>query len=199
MHTANILIVGNPDEPYMSELDRLQELGDQVRVVGFASSADEARDDEWNDVNVMFNCTGNKHAMPSFLARLPNLRWIHGIFAGLEHFLCDEIVSNGDIVVTNAKGVYSHSLAEYNMFAYSYFAKEFPRLQQQQRDHHWEKFPVKELRGATMGLLGYGDIAKACARLGRAYGMNIIALRRRKNVEESEEETALVDRGSVDL
>ena len=56
--TANILVVGNPEESYMSELDRLQELGDKVRIVGFASSPDDAESGSWEDVNVMFNCTG---------------------------------------------------------------------------------------------------------------------------------------------
>ena len=48
-----------------------------------------------------------------------------------------------------------------------------------------------------MGLLGFGDIAKACARLGKAYGMRIIALRRRRQTEEEEKEGGLVDEGFV--
>lgn len=44
---------------------------------------------------------------------------------------------------------------------------------------NWEKYPVKELRGATLGVVGYGDIGKAAARLAHAYGMKIQALKRR--------------------
>jgi phosphoglycerate dehydrogenase-like enzyme len=36
------------------------------------------------------------------------------------------------------------------------------------------------LRGATLGIVGYGDIGRATAKLAKAYGMRVIALRRRK-------------------
>ena len=39
-------------------------------------------------------------------------------------------------------------------------------------------YPILELRGSTMGIVGYGDIGKAAARLGLSFGMNIIALTR---------------------
>jgi phosphoglycerate dehydrogenase-like enzyme len=51
-------------------------------------------------------------------------------------------------------------------------------LLQQKAEKKWEQFPVEELRGKTMGLLGYGSIGEACARLAKAYGMNVVALRR---------------------
>jgi len=69
------------------------------------------------------------------------------------------------------------------MTACSYFAKRIPRLLHQQKEHLWEKFCVRELRGATMGIVGYGNIGKACAKLAKVYGMKIVALRR--NSEES--------------
>ena len=85
---------------------------------------------------------------------MPFLEWIHSITAGVDHLLCPEIVRNDDIVLTNAKGVFSSALAEYVMTACSYFAKDIPRLMKQKTEHHWEKFPIKELKGATMGIVG---------------------------------------------
>ena len=49
----------------------------------------------------------------------------------------------------------------------------------QKKDQNWNKYSVKELRGSTMGIIGYGDIGRACAKLARVYGMRIIALRRK--------------------
>jgi phosphoglycerate dehydrogenase-like enzyme len=43
---------------------------------------------------------------------------------------------------------------------------------------------VLELRGATVGIVGYGDIGQATARLAKAYGMKILALGRRMPVED---------------
>lgn len=42
----------------------------------------------------------------------------------------------------------------------------------------WDRFEMAVLRGKTMGILGMGDIGKACARLGKAFGMRVVALRR---------------------
>lgn len=58
-------------------------------------------------------------------------------------------------------------------------AKDLPRLLRNKGDSKWEKYPVLELRGATLGVVGYGDIGKAAARLAHAYGMKVQALKRR--------------------
>ena len=42
----------------------------------------------------------------------------------------------------------------------------------------WDRFEMAVLRGKTMGILGMGDIGKACAQLAKAFGMRVLALRR---------------------
>ena len=42
-----------------------------------------------------------------------------------------------------------------------------------------------------MGIVGFGSIGQACARLGRAYGMSIAALRRRTELSAEEEQSGL--------
>lgn len=49
--------------------------------------------------------------MQEFWPKLTGLKWLHSCSAGLEHLLFPELV-NSPVVLTNAKGVYSHSLAE---------------------------------------------------------------------------------------
>ena len=68
--------------------------------------------------------------------------------------------------------------------AASYFAKDLPRLLKQQKASNWERYCILELRGATMGIIGYGDIGRAAARLATAYGMKVIALRRNPNSDD---------------
>lgn len=36
----------------------------------------------------------------------------------------------------------------------SYFAKDVPRLTRQKAEAKWDKFTVKELKGATLGIVG---------------------------------------------
>eukprot|EP00929_Paragymnodinium_shiwhaense_P064316 TRINITY_DN32209_c0_g1_i1.p1 TRINITY_DN32209_c0_g1~~TRINITY_DN32209_c0_g1_i1.p1 ORF type:complete len:227 (-),score=42.61 TRINITY_DN32209_c0_g1_i1:10-690(-) len=61
-----------------------------------------------------------------------------------------------------------------------YFNKQVPRLQRNGAERKWEKFVMGELAGATVGFVGFGDIAQSTARLCKAFGMRILALRNRR-------------------
>ncbi len=50
----------------------------------------------------------------------------------------------------------------------------------------WERFNMKELRGSTLGIVGYGDIGAACAQLAKAMGMTVVALRRRPTLNNAD-------------
>ena len=67
----------------------------------------------------------------------------------------------------------------------SYFAKDLPRLLKNKKAKNWDKYSVQELRGATLGIVGFGDIGRATAKLAKCYGMKVIALRRNPNKETS--------------
>jgi phosphoglycerate dehydrogenase-like enzyme len=71
-----------------------------------------------------------------------------------------------------------------SLFSSQNSAKDLPRLLRNKEATNWEKYPVLELRGATMGVVGYGDIGKAAARLAYAYGMKVQALKRRPASEK---------------
>lgn len=64
------------------------------------------------------------------------------------------------------------------MMACSYFAKELPLLMKNKKNKVWDNYDIEELRGKTMGIVGYGDIGRACAKMASVYGMRIVALRR---------------------
>ncbi len=54
---------------------------------------------------------------------------------------------------------------------------------------YWD-FPLIELSGLSLGIVGYGRIGRAVARIARGFGMNVLATRRERN--ESKDETRLV-------
>ena len=80
--------------------------------------------------------------------KLAGLKWLHSSSAGLDHLLFDELVESEQVKVTNARGVYSHSLAEYALTCCSWFAKDLPRMRASQKAGKWDKYDVEELRGA---------------------------------------------------
>jgi phosphoglycerate dehydrogenase-like enzyme len=78
--------------------------------------------------------------------KLTGLRWMHSASAGVEHLMFPGLVSS-NVTLTNAKGVYSHSLAEYALTCCNWFAKDLPRMRAAQKLREWDPFDVEELRG----------------------------------------------------
>lgn len=122
--------------------------------------------------------SGNAEILTDIINEMPFLTWVHTIFAGLDNIMCPALADNDDIILTNARGVFSSSLAEYVMGACWYFAKDIPRMKEQQENKVWNQFAVTEMRGQTMGIVGYGNIGQHCAKLAKAYGMKVIGLRK---------------------
>ena len=52
------------------------------------------------------------------------------------------------------------------------------------------RYSVSELRGSTIGIIGYGDIGRATARLAKAYGMKVLALVRKSRSFDQNDEYA---------
>jgi phosphoglycerate dehydrogenase-like enzyme len=115
--------------------------------------------------------------------RTKHLKWVHSLSAGVEGALIPELIDS-TVPLTNARGVFAPSLAEFVILAMLYFYKRVRRLVESQRAHKWDNFLVDWLRGKTMGIVGYGEIGRECARLAKALGVRIHAIRR--NPERSQ-------------
>jgi phosphoglycerate dehydrogenase-like enzyme len=174
-------------------LTELRFLPRSARIVAIGNSLDELLKEGYNfmDADVLLNLRGSAASIGPIIREMPNITWLHSVTAGVDHIMCPEICDNDKLLLTNAKGIFSSSLAEYVMGAISYFSKDFPRLIRQRQSKNWEKFCVDEIRGKTMGIVGYGDIGIACAKLANAYGMKVVGLRR--NPELSSEDK-LIDK-----
>lgn len=134
------------------------------------------------EANVAFVSPGvTSETLAGVIDAVPSLEWIQSRSAGIDVLMSETLQNSSDeIIMTNAKGAFSSTLAEYTMMACGYFAKNIARLMQNKKDGKWEQYSILELRGATLGVVGYGDIGRAAAKLAKAYGMIVIALR--KNV-----------------
>jgi phosphoglycerate dehydrogenase-like enzyme len=53
-----------------------------------------------------------------------------------------------------------------------------PRVVADQRAHRWERFAGEHIRGRTLGVVGLGRVGREVARLARAAGMRVVAIRR---------------------
>ena len=108
-------------------------------------------------------------------------KWVHSFPAGvdgLSGFLSSDALQSRTVPVTNGKGAFSSSLAEYVIASIMHFTKQVPRCLTNQRDKKWDPFVMDVVAGKTVGFVGYGHIAQQSAVLCKALGMRIIACRR---------------------
>jgi phosphoglycerate dehydrogenase-like enzyme len=106
------------------------------------------------------------------------VRWVHSRWAGVERLLFPALVES-DAILTNGRGSFADSLGEFVMAALLFFAKDLARMRLSQKEGRWDPFDPQWLRGKTLGIVGYGEIGRACARRARPFGMKVIGVRRR--------------------
>ena len=109
-------------------------------------------------------------------ATAPNLRWVQGIGAGLDHWRGAEL--GPDVVTTSAAGVASAPIAEFVMARVLQVVKRLREIDASQAQHVWQPAYGRRLAGMTMGIIGYGAIGSRVAALAHAFGMRVLATRR---------------------
>jgi len=113
----------------------------------------------------------------------PALKWIQLNFAGVEEDFRQEVHGREGIQLTSASGTMVSQMGEYVMMALlmlGHKAPEMLRYQQQKiwPEHRTEKLEPVELRGSTVGIVGYGSIGREVARLLYSYGAKVLATKR---------------------
>lgn len=119
-------------------------------------------------------------AAAAYIALLDRARpkWMQTASTGVDHAIFAHLIESGS-TVTNSPGVHGGPIAEY-VFAYILsHAKRLPEHAAHHAERLWSPIDSVELAGQTLGIVGYGGIGEACARLGRAFGMKTIATKRR--------------------
>ena len=89
------------------------------------------------------------------------------------------------VTVTSAAGVHAGPLAEFAMFGLLAFAKDLPRLLADQRARRWGHYPVGELSGLTLLIIGLGQIGEEVARLAVGFGMRVVGINRSGRADSS--------------
>jgi lactate dehydrogenase-like 2-hydroxyacid dehydrogenase len=123
------------------------------------------------------------HINPKGLGEIaPRLRWIHLFSAGVDHVLRSDLVIKRGIVLTNSSGTTAPWIAEYVVGAMLQHCRGFKLSMGAQLKHQWLHQEVRatchSLRGKTLGIIGYGSIGRATARLAQPFGMEVLALKR---------------------
>ncbi len=186
MDSVTLLVLADPSEPQLAHLEVLRDAA--MIAIGDTAAACERTAP---DADVILNWLSDATVLRQIWPIAARLQWVHMRSAGLDGLLFPEIVES-PVVLTNARGVFSEILAEFTIGAMLFFAKDFRRLVVSQMAGRWEQFDVTEVRGQTLGLVGYGDIGRAVAARAHALGVKVVALRRRPELSRDDSYLAQV-------
>jgi phosphoglycerate dehydrogenase-like enzyme len=109
-----------------------------------------------------------------------SLKWIQAPSAGV-NFLQDlaELVE-GEVVLTNTRGAHGPSIGEHTFALLLALTRRIPESVRAQERRHWARNELyrtsREMRGLTMGIVGYGAIGRAVAQRARGFDMEVLAV-----------------------
>jgi phosphoglycerate dehydrogenase-like enzyme len=120
----------------------------------------------------------------------PNLKWIQFHMAGLDHFVDAPILEQG-VQFTSVSGAAATQIAEYVVMMLLSLGHRLPDLVRNQAAREWPRekwtrFAPRELRGSTVGIIGYGSVGRETARLCQAFGARVLAVKRDVMIPEDE-------------
>jgi phosphoglycerate dehydrogenase-like enzyme len=164
------------------DLERIQAAAPGSRIVNL--SVEGLADGPVDDVEVLLRGWLVAEAFDRLLARAPHLTWVHSATSGVERALTPAALAR-DVLVTNARGVFSRPIAEHVLLMILAISRHLPELLELQRERTWQPLEGRELRELTIGIVGYGSLGRSVASLATAFGARVIALRRRPTPAEA--------------
>ncbi len=118
---------------------------------------------------------GWKHG--GYLARMPKLRWIQAMTAGVEAWV-DAPGLRDEVILCCARGSHRHSMSENILGALFHLTKPYAAVELDQKDSRWTRRQSTLLAGQTLGILGLGAIGQELARKAAALEMRVIGTKR---------------------
>ena len=164
------------------DLERIQAAAPGSRIVNL--SVEGLADGPVDDVEVLLRGWLVAEAFDRLLSRAPHLTWVHSATSGVERALTPAALAR-DVLVTNARGVFSRPIAEHVLLMILAISRHLPELLELQRERTWQPLEGRELRELTIGIVGYGSLGRSVASLASAFGARVIALRRRPTATDS--------------
>ena len=129
----------------------------------------------------------------AYMAAVPQLKYI-GVTATGYNIVDVAAARERNIVVTNVPTYGTRSVAQMTFALLLELTQHVGHHAQTVREGRWSRspdfcywdYPLVELDGLTMGIIGYGRIGQAVGELAQAFGMNVIAHSRKQTPEDLE-------------
>ncbi len=132
---------------------------------------------------------------PSVLQKAVKLRWHQTPSAGVDPYCRLGVYHTEEVVLTNSSGAYGIGIAEHLVTMTLVLLRRVREYDRKQQAHDWSAAgPLRSLYGATVLIVGLGDIGGEFAARLRPFGCRIIGVRRSGAAHPLADETITPDR-----
>jgi D-2-hydroxyacid dehydrogenase (NADP+) len=109
------------------------------------------------------------------LRRAHRLRWIQSLSTGTDAILRLAALRT-EVTVTSTRGMHGPQMSELVFLQMLALLRNFPRMQRNQSEHRWDRWPQPLLAGKTVVIVGVGAIAEVLAPRCKAFGMTVYGI-----------------------
>ena len=119
---------------------------------------------------------------PEQFAHARRLKYIHTTTAAVHQLMFPELIAS-DVRITNSAEIHGRVVAEHAIALMFALAKALPASVRYQlksqwgQQELWNRTPPQEIAGTTLLVIGLGSIGSEVARLAKALGVHVIAVR----------------------
>jgi phosphoglycerate dehydrogenase-like enzyme len=142
------------------------------------ADTEEAVGVELERADAVFAWRAHRELLEPGWSSATRLRWIQTASAGVDALLFPALV-DGDVVVTNASGIFDAAIAEWVIGMAVVFSKGVLRVLERQRRHEWLHELTEPVAGKRMLVVGVGGIGRAIGRNAAALGIHVRGVGRR--------------------
>lgn len=108
-----------------------------------------------------------------------NLKWLHLPSAGADGYTDKASYCNKDIILTNSSGVFGLPIAEHIFAMILSYNRNLQEYAYNKLEKKWKGISeTRDFYGSTIGIIGLGDIGSEVAKRAKAWGANVLAVKR---------------------
>ncbi|MDR1769313.1 MAG: D-2-hydroxyacid dehydrogenase [Hungatella sp.] len=184
-----VILDGYTENPGDLSWSGMEELGE---VTVYDRTPDELVVERIGDAEIVY--TNKTPVSKSTLEACPAIKYI-GVLATGYNVVDVEAAKEKGILVSNIPAYGTEAVAQFTIALLLELCHHIGAHSQCVMEGEWTRredfcfwnYPLTELAGKTMGIIGFGRIGQATAKIAQAFGMNILACSRNRNVSlESE-------------
>jgi len=142
----------------------------------------------------LFAIRDNHELFKPLLNLTKRIKFIQTGYAGMDDPFCQAMLKESDAVIANASSIHAIPISHYVFSQMLRWNKRIDQHIELQQEKNWSPMGGDgELTNKTLLILGYGGIGKEVAKLGKAFGMNVIGIRRNPEVCEFADQVMTMD------